>query len=164
MLNKLAEHLGNSSFRRDRSLGHELVNDLPARENGGKWTLWQSPSYMNESGKSLASAWRTWLRSQADGEGKLVVIYDELEKPLGSVTLKTNQGASAKGHNGLKSILASIGNVPFARIGVGIGRPASRESEDVARYVLRKMTAVEKESVEGAVDEVVRKLEQLETG
>ena len=96
--------------------------------------------------------------------GKLVVIYDELEKPLGSVTLKTNQGASAKGHNGLKSILASIGNVPFARIGVGIGRPASRESEDVARYVLRKMTAVEKERVEGAVDEVVRKLEQLETG
>ena len=105
-----------------------------------------------------------WSRNMADGESRLIVVYDELEKPLGTVTMRTNQGASAKGHNGLKSIMSVIGNTPFARIGIGIGRPDSRESDDVARYVLRKMTPGEKLKIEDSVDEVVKKLKQLEKG
>jgi len=47
---------------------------------------------------------------------------------------------------------------------VGIGRPVSRESRDVADYVLRKMSGEERAKVEGCVDEVVRKLKELERG
>lgn len=119
---------------------------------------------MNESGKGVKAAWTAWSRNIPDREARLVVVYDELEKPLGAVTVRTNQGASAKGHNGLKSIMSVIGNTPFARIGIGIGRPVSRESDDVARYVLKKMTPVEKQKIEESVDEVIAKLKQLEKG
>lgn len=164
VLNRLAEHLGYPSFHKDRNLGNGLVSKASNAEGGGDWTLWQSTSYMNESGKGVRAAWTTWSRSITEGDGKLVVIYDELEKALGSVTLRTTQGASAKGHNGLKSIMSVMGNTPFARVGVGIGRPTSRESNDVARYVLKKMTPEEKRKVEVSVDEVVAKLRQLEQG
>ena len=166
ILNRLADHLSYPSFQKDRTLGNGLVSKPPHASPGesGNWTLWQSTSYMNESGKGVKAAWTNWSRALPDGEGGLVVVYDELEKPLGAVTVRTNLGASAKGHNGLKSIMAVVGNVPFARIGVGIGRPVSRESDDVARYVLGKMTGSQREAIEGAVGEVVRKLRELEKG
>lgn len=119
---------------------------------------------MNESGKGVRAAHMAWSKTVADGEGRLVIVHDELEKPLGAVTLKTGQGLSAKGHNGLKSIMSVMGNTPFVRIGIGIGRPVSRESNDVARYVLKKMDASEKSAMEGSIEQVIAKLKQLETG
>ena len=164
VLNRLAEHLGYSGFHKDRSLGNGLVSKPSTLDGSADWTLWQSTSYMNESGKGVRAAWTAWSRNIAQGEARLVVIYDELEKALGTATLRTTQGASAKGHNGLKSIMSVMGSVPFARIGVGIGRPTSRDSDDVARYVLQKMSPSEKAKIEGAVDEVIGKLKQLEMG
>lgn len=157
----LADKLNFPSFRKDRDHGNGLISQGFAADSA-PWTLWQSTSYMNESGKGVAAAWRAWSRSLPDGEGRLVIVHDELEKPLGTVILKTTQGASAKGHNGLKSIKALIGQVPFDRIGVGIGRPASRDSNEVARYVLRKMTPNEKEKIGNAVDDMVAKLELIQ--
>ena len=160
VLNKLAAHLGGyTQFSKDKSMGNGLVS-----RGSGDWTLWQSTAYMNESGKGVRAAYTTWNKTLADSEGRLVIVHDELEKPLGAVSLRTAQGLSAKGHNGIKSILAQLGNTPFARIGIGIGRPMSRQSDDVARYVLRKMDANEKTAVEGCVEEVVKKLRLLEMG
>ena len=164
ILNRLADRLGYPTFQKDRSLGNGLVSRPSILSESGDWTLWQSTSYMNESGKGIKGAWTAWSRDIPDGEARLVVVYDELEKPLGAVTVRTNQGASAKGHNGLKSIMSIMGNTPFARIGIGIGRPVSRDSDDVARYVLKKMTPVEKQRIEECVDEVIAKLKQLEKG
>jgi peptidyl-tRNA hydrolase, PTH1 family len=165
VVNRLASHLGYSQFRKERELGNGLVTRPAITGSTEDWTLWQSTSYMNESGKGIKSAFTAWSKHMPAGEeGKLVVIYDELEKPLGSVTVRTAQGASAKGHNGLKSIMAAMGNTSFARIGVGIGRPVSRASDDVARYVLKKMTPEEKLRIEESVEEVVMKLKQLEKG
>lgn len=161
---RLSERLSYSSFQKDRNLGNGLVSSPQySNDEGGKWTLWQSTAYMNDSGRGVRDAWIKWSRNLPDGEGRLVVVHDELEKPLGNVTVKTGSG-SAKGHNGLKSILGFMGQTPFARIGIGIGRPMSRESDDVAQYVLRKMTAVEMRKIEECVDEVIRKLKQLEKG
>lgn len=158
VVNKLAAHLGGyTQFSKDKSMGNGLVS-----RGSGDWTLWQSTSYMNESGKGVRAAWMNF--SKMAEEGRLVIVHDELEKPLGAVSLRTAQGLSAKGHNGIKSILAHLGNTPFARIGIGIGRPTSRQSDDVARYVLRKMDANEKMAVEGCVEEVVKKLRLLEMG
>ncbi|KAK5121930.1 hypothetical protein LTR85_004502 [Meristemomyces frigidus] len=165
VVNKLAAHLGYTQFRKERELGNGLVSHPAITGSSGDWTLWESPSYMNESGKGVRAAYTAWSKKIAVGEeGRLVVIYDELEKPLGVVTVRTAQGASAKGHNGLKSIMSSMPNTPFARIGVGIGRPVSRESDEVARYVLKKMAPAEKEKIDGSVEEVVKKLKQLEKG
>lgn len=160
VLNRLAEHLGYPKFHKDKILGGGLVS----AKDDGQWTLWQSPSLMNVSGKGVRTAWMNWSRTLSEGEGKLVVIYDELEKALGTVSVKTNPGASAKGHNGLKSIMAAIAGTPFVRVGVGIGRPESRESDEVSRYVLRKMTGAEKAKIEGAIPDVIAKLQELERG
>ncbi|OJD38953.1 peptidyl-trna hydrolase [Diplodia corticola] len=124
------------------------------------WTLWQSPSLMNVSGKALGQAWGRWKREYTDGE--LVVVHDELERPLGKVTVR--RGGSARGHNGLKSLAPQFPNTPYVRIGVGIGRPESREPDAVAKYVLRKMTQQERAKVEGCADEVIRKLWEVQEG
>ncbi len=50
--------------------------------------------------------------------------------------------------------MGSLGGLAFTRIGVGIGRPESRESGDVAAYVLRRMSGAEVERVEEGVEEV----------
>lgn len=164
VLNTLAAHLGYQHFSKDRSMGNGLVSKPQCPGTAGDWTLWQSTSYMNESGKGVRAAHQHWSRALADGEGKLVIVHDELEKPLGAVSLRTAQGLSAKGHNGLKSILSLIGKTPFARIGIGIGRPASRQSDDVAKYVLKKMDAAEKAAIDESVEHVVAKLKLLEQG
>lgn len=113
---------------------------------------------MNESGKGVSAAYKAWNRENMANAGRLVVVHDELEKPLGSITVRDKEGLSARGHNGIKSCLASLGPVKFVRIGVGIGRPVSRDSDDVARYVLKKMTPAERMKIEGAAEEVLNKL------
>ena len=165
VVTRLAGALGYQQFSKDRGLGNGLVSRPRISSGSGDWTLWQSTSYMNESGRGVRAAHATWSKGMsASEEGRLVVIYDELEKPLGVVTVRTVQGASAKGHNGLKSIMSVIGNTPFVRIGIGIGRPVSRDSNDVARYVLKKMDENEKTRLEGCIEEVIAKLKQLEQG
>ncbi|KAK0838252.1 hypothetical protein LTR91_025870 [Friedmanniomyces endolithicus] len=165
VVNRLVEHLGYSALRKERELGNGLVARPAIKGAAGDWTLWQSTSYMNDSGKGVRAAHTTWAEHIPVGEGgKLVVVHDELEKPLGAVTVRTAPGASAKGHNGIKSIISVVGATPFARIGIGIGRPASREPDEVARYVLKKMTPAEKAKIEGCVEEVIAKLKQLEQG
>ncbi|KAI4835230.1 peptidyl-tRNA hydrolase [Aureobasidium sp. EXF-8845] len=151
----LATLLQAGQFTKDRSYGNGTLTrsydpEIP-------WTLWQSPTFMNESGKGVNAAYRTWAREN-NMQGRLVVVHDELEKPLGSVTIRDKEGLSARGHNGLKSCLASLGGVKFVRVGVGIGRPVSREPNDVAKYVLKKMTPVERQKVEGAAEDVLNKL------
>lgn len=163
VLHRLAERLGYPGFHKDRQHGNGLISKPSVSGGSGDWTLWQSTAYMNESGKGVRAAHMTWSKSIIDGEGRLVIVHDELEKPLGAVTLKTAQGLSAKGHNGLKSIISVMGNTPFVRIGIGIGRPVSRDSNDVARYVLKKMDMAEKAAVEGSIEQVIAKLKQLET-
>lgn len=165
VLKSLAEQLSFTSWSKERALGNGLVSRPVYPMNGdSNWTLWQSTSLMNISGSGVRSAYTTWLKGLPDGAGKLVVVHDELEKPLGAVNVNARQGASAKGHNGLKSIMSSMGKTPFVRIGVGIGRPVSRESKDVASYVLRKMTGDERKKVEGSVDDIVARLRELERG
>jgi peptidyl-tRNA hydrolase, PTH1 family len=136
--------------------------------HGEEWTLWASPVAMNVSGSAVAAAWKTFLsqsRAAAAGEGeeRLVVLHDELEAPLGSVKVRSGS-ASAKGHNGLKSIRERMPGVEYTRIGIGIGRPESRSPEVVAGYVLRKMTREERGKIEGAVGGVLGELRRLAGG
>ncbi len=84
-------------------------------------------TFMNFSGKVIPFLQKKGIKSE-----DILVIHDELEKPFGSITLK--QGGSAKGHNGLKSLIA-YGGPDFWRLRFGIGRPEKKE--DVPEYVLQ---------------------------
>ena len=132
---------------------------------GPTYTLYQSPVAMNISGKPVASAYKAFLRSLPEEERattKLVVLHDDLENGLGKIKLKV--GGSAKGHNGIKDCIRAMGGTEFVRIGVGIGRPISREPRDVAAYVLRKMTAQEMVSITDRAGMVLKMLEKMREG
>jgi len=164
LVNALRLQLSQPTFAKDRMLGNGLVS-APSYGSEPDWTLWQSTAYMNESGKGVRAAYVQWVKTHNAPRGRLVVVHDELEKPLGSLTVKGNsQNLSARGHNGLKSCIASLRGVEddWIRVGVGIGRPQSRESNDVAKYVLKKMSPVEKEKVESAAVELLERLRDLD--
>jgi PTH1 family peptidyl-tRNA hydrolase len=133
------------------------------------WTFWQSTSLMNVSGRGVSRAYTEWMkdvrRKYGDQklEGRLVVVHDELESSLGKVTVRDGS-ASAKGHNGLKSCQSSLGKTKWWRVGVGIGRPESREPDVVARYVLKKMNVNERKMLENSAVGVFKALEEIAAG
>ena len=159
LLDALRLALSFPPFAHDRSIGNGFVSRDPISLT---YTLWQSPSLMNVSGKGVAAAYKSFLRELPSDEratARLVVLHDELEQPLGKIKMKV--GGSAKGHNGIKSVMWSLGGAEFIKIGVGIGRPESRDSAAVANYVLKRMTAAEMMRVKNGVGEVLVLLERM---
>lgn len=123
---------------------------------------------MNVSGTGTLKAWKQFNTLNAAGSASpdiltaLVVLHDELESSLGTVKLRRGE-TSAKGHNGIKSIQASFksaGFLPsmgdrFIKLGIGIGRPQSREKDDVSAWVLGQLTNGERGKIEAAADSVI---------
>ncbi|KAI0095977.1 peptidyl-tRNA hydrolase [Daldinia grandis] len=120
---------------------------------GYMYTMLQSPTQMNISGPWLAKAWKEMLQNHQlkPSELSLVLVHDDLEEDLGHIkTRKWN--ASHRGHNGVKSVNASIkpANFPgayWSRISIGIGRPDARDHTSVSDYVLKKMTRYQKDII-----------------
>lgn len=133
------------------------------------WTFWQSTSLMNVSGNSVKKAYSEWLRSikansgSSATEGRLVIVHDELESALGKVTVRDG-AASPKGHNGLKSCQQHLGGMKWWRVGVGIGRPESRDPNVVSRYVLGKMSGTQRSALEKSAVAVYAALEAIAAG
>ncbi len=86
-------------------------------------------SYMNESGGPVKAA-MSFYDVPPD---RLVVIHDELDIDFGSIRIK--KGGGDGGHNGLRSIRASIGTGDYYRVRLGIGRPPGRQAP--ADFVLQ---------------------------
>ena len=101
-------------------------------------------TYMNNSGQAISDLIRYFKIEIAD----LLVIVDEVQLPLGR--LRARARGSAGGHNGLKSVIAHLGE-EFSRLRIGVGRGDSRR--DVADHVLAKF---EKDEVEEAARMVNR--------
>lgn len=98
-------------------------------------------TYVNKSGDAL----RSLLRKHHIGPDRLIVIFDDLNLETGKLRIRSKGGAG--GHNGMKSIISSLGTEEFARIRIGVGRPvASSEQVD---YVLGTMPPKERELVKG---------------
>ncbi len=101
--------------------------------------LAKSRGYMNESGgptKSLADFFKI-LPDQ------IIVIHDELDLPFDNLRLKL--GGGDNGHNGLKSISASLNSSEYFRIRMGIGRPIGQQ--DPADFVLKPFSKEERENL-----------------
>ncbi|KAK5652170.1 hypothetical protein OQA88_10812 [Cercophora sp. LCS_1] len=110
---------------------------------GAKYTLLQSPTLMNVSGPWLAKAYKEYLidNGLSPSEVGLILVHDDLEEDLGVIKIR-QWTKSHRGHNGVKSVLASLRPDPqakWARISVGIGRPAGREKSTVSDFVLSKI-------------------------
>jgi peptidyl-tRNA hydrolase, PTH1 family len=86
-------------------------------------------TYMNLSGMAVRELVEKY---EADPAKDLIVVYDELDLPLGKIRVRQRGGSA--GHNGMESIIGALGSQEFLRIRLGIG-PEKRVS-DGAKYVL----------------------------
>lgn len=110
-------------------------------------------TYMNRSGEAVGRAVRlTGLEA-----GQLVVLCDNLDLEPGVIRVK--RGGSSAGHNGLKSIIATLGSESFMRVYIGIGRPGRAES--VVDYVLGVPEFPEAERIEDACRRAARAVIRL---
>jgi PTH1 family peptidyl-tRNA hydrolase len=95
-------------------------------------------TFMNESGQAVGALVRYFKVDIAD----LLIVVDEVQLPLGKLRVRTR--GSAGGHNGLKSVIAHIGD-EFARLRIGVGRGDSRR--DLADHVLARFDSDEADEV-----------------
>ncbi len=109
-------------------------------------------TYMNKSGDSISQLVRFYKIPTKN----VLVIYDELDLPLGSLRLRQNGGSG--GHNGMKSVIQLLGN-DFPRLRLGIGRPPGRM--DPAAFVLRDFRSEEIEIVNAMVDNAIAAIESF---
>ena len=104
-------------------------------------------TYMNDSGSAVGPLANYYKVPPAN----VLVIYDELDLPLGTVRLREKGGAG--GHNGMKSIINHLGN-DFPRLRLGIGRPPGQMPP--AAYVLQDFGQADWPLVTDILDEAVR--------
>jgi PTH1 family peptidyl-tRNA hydrolase len=88
---------------------------------------------------------------------RLVVVHDELDLPNG--TLRVKVGGGDNGHNGLRSLRASLGTGDFCRVRIGIGRPPGRM--DPAAFVLKPFGPAERADLPLHVDRAADAVEAL---
>lgn len=106
--------------------------------SGEDVVLLKPQTFMNDSGRSVQAA-IAFFKPAID---RVLVIHDELDLPFGTVRLKVGGGHA--GHNGLRSIMACIGNGEFGRLRFGIGRPPPGFRGEVADYVLSSFDGSER--------------------
>ena len=118
-----------------------------------KVVLGRARGYMNESGGAVS----TLLKFYGVAPDHLVAIHDELDIAFDKLRVKL--GGGDNGHNGLRSIRASLGTGDFYRVRVGIGRPPGRQ--DPADFVLSNYSAAERKVLPFQVDKAADAVESL---
>lgn len=116
-----SDHHGN--WQEDHNM---LV--APITINEQKILLIKPQTFMNNSGEILK-----YLSKRGIKQENLLVIHDEIDFPFAKVTIKEN--GSARGHNGLRSLIA-YGGEQFIRLRCGVGRPDN--PAEVGNFVISK--------------------------
>ena len=123
--------------------------------NHSIWLL-KPMTYMNHSGKALQSLTQFYKIKPEE----ILVAYDELDLPPGTVKLK--KGGGHGGHNGLRDIISLIGSNEFYRIRLGIGHPGHKSQ--VVSWVLNRASSDDEISINNAIDKSLAVLEDLLDG
>ena len=132
----------NIGFRIVESLGvawnsSELMESSEIMLDDNKVMLIKPLTYMNNSGKIIPGLFKNGIKPE-----EILVVHDDLEKRFGNISIK--QGGSARGHNGLRSII-EFADKDFFRMRFGIGRPENKD--EVGNYVLSNFTKSEEEEI-----------------
>ena len=151
---ELARRMG-AAFRSHKSGRAEVVEGrlAPPGTPAARVVLVRPRSYMNEVGGPV-KALATFYKAGAD---HVVAIHDELDIAFG--TLRVKFGGGDNGHNGLKSMRASLGTGDFYRVRAGIGRPPGRQ--DPADFVLSSYSAAERKELPFQVDRAADAVQTL---
>jgi PTH1 family peptidyl-tRNA hydrolase len=138
----------------------EKFSGLLARVASPDVVLLKPQTFMNVSGQAVQQAMKFFKVELRD----VLVIHDELDLPFGESRLKLGGGTA--GHNGLKSMLQHCAGDGFARLRVGIGRPAGpRSSEkpgtDVVGHVLGDFSSLERATLDDVLNHAALGVEMV---
>lgn len=129
-----------------QALRHEgrFNADVAKLAIGGRelWLL-APQTFMNHSGDAVSRFAQYYKIVPA----RVLVAYDELDLPPGTVRLK--QGGGDGGHNGLHDVVEKLGTPDFLRLRFGIGHPGN--AAQVVSYVLKRAPAAEQELIDDAI-------------
>ncbi|MBS9775857.1 MAG: aminoacyl-tRNA hydrolase [Fusobacterium sp.] len=118
--------------------------------NGEKILFVKPQTFMNLSGNSVREILNFYKINSED----VVIIYDDMDLPLGQLRIK--EKGSSGGHNGIKSLIANIGE-NFIRVRCGIGK----KNTEVIDYVLGKFSQTEQKVADEMTDEVVKCIDDI---
>lgn len=121
-----------------------------ARRIAGRTVVLVKPrTYMNRSGQALTTLWQI---GGFDTETDLLVVADDANLDVGRVRLRPGGGAG--GHNGLKSVTATLGTPEYARLRIGVG--TKPPGADLSDWVLSPMPAEDEDAVTALLPELSR--------
>ena len=132
------DHAIELSRRQRRALIGEGVID------GHPVVVARPRTFVNRSGEAVAYL----LTRYAATPDRLLVVYDDMDLPLGKLRLRPS--GSAGGHNGIKSIIDAVGTREFPRLRIGIGRPAG--GDDEVGHVLGTMPPGDRAQMDEAIE------------
>ena len=136
---------GKAQTARTRLAGHDVLLAKPE-------------TFMNLSGLSVVA-----LLDEFELEDKdLIVLYDELAFPLGTVRLA--ERGSANGHNGVRSVSAALGTEDWMRVRIGVGKAPTETGREIkaggSEYLLAPMRKADLAPMEDGLDIAVRAVEK----
>jgi PTH1 family peptidyl-tRNA hydrolase len=134
----LSERRAKAVLGQGQHLGHDVVLATPR-------------TFMNNSGEGVAYLLTRFTARPSD----LLVVYDDMALPIGKLRIRS--AGSAGGHNGIKSIIATLKTQAFPRIRVGIGQPPS--GQDPVAHVLGRIAKEESPLISEAVQRVAEALD-----
>jgi peptidyl-tRNA hydrolase, PTH1 family len=151
---ELAERMGGS-WKAHKSGRALAIEGRLAGVPGVRTVLGRGRCYMNESGGPVSALLKFYKATPE----QLVIVYDELDLPYGDMRIKF--GGGDNGHNGLKSVRASLGTGDWYRVRVGISRPPGRQAP--ADYVLKPFSTTERRELDLHVNRAADAVESLLT-
>ncbi|MBR5045785.1 MAG: aminoacyl-tRNA hydrolase [Oscillospiraceae bacterium] len=139
----------NIEIRRNKF--HSLIGQ--GRIAGNKVILVKPETYMNRSGIAVREAAMYFNVAPEN----LIVIYDDIDLPSGSIRIRKSGGAGT--HNGMKSVIEQLGTKDFVRIRIGVG--AAEAGEDLVNRVIGEVPAAERELLQKAAAEAAAAVKDI---
>ena len=141
----------NIEIRRNKF--HSLIGQ--GRIAGKKVVLVKPETYMNRSGIAVREAAMYFNVAPEN----LIVIYDDIDLPSGSIRIRKSGGAGT--HNGMKSVVEQLGTKDFVRIRIGEG--AAEAGEDLVNRVIGEVPKAERELLQKAAAEAAAAVKDIIT-
>ena len=147
-IDRLAERHGIGVRRAEAKalIGLGTINKVPV-------VLAKPQTFMNLSGLSVVQL----LAKHSLGIGDLLLIYDDLALPWMSIRIRSK--GSAGGHNGVKSIIESLGSQEFSRLRLGI--QAEHPAADAAKFVLAPIRRAQLEELDLLLGQTAEAVESI---
>lgn len=155
-LDALHKELDAEPFKKEKKFKGEIS---AGNFRGEKILLLKPLTFMNLSGESVEPIANFYKIKPAD----ILVIYDDLDMPLGSIRIRKNGGAGT--HNGMKSLVQHIGeDFPRLRIGIESRGQTAHEEQETSSFVLSPFKKEEKKTLKDVLKKALEAIKIIVSG